>query len=90
MPAFDEFIRGVLVEGQKLYWSEPYQAEGYEIEEEGFLLDSRGLFNRVAFQEDCLFQCTEELLVGNRVLDGVKIELSAGSHDELRVVAVAD
>ena len=44
----------------------------------------------MAFQEDSLFQRSEELLVGNRVLDGTKVKLSAGSHDELRIIAFTD
>lgn len=55
-----------------------------------FPWDSCKLFNRVAFQEHRLLQGAEEPLVGQGIFDGAKIGLSAGSHDELRVVAVAD
>lgn len=51
---------------------------------------SRKLLCRVAFQEDRLLQNAEELLVGHGVLNGPKVKLSAGSYDELRIVASAN
>lgn len=48
------------------------------------------LFNRMTCQEDRLLQGTEELLIGQGVLDGVKIELSAGPHDQLGLVPRTD
>lgn len=44
----------------------------------------------MTFQEDGLFQSTEELVVGDGIFDSAKIELRAGADDELRLVGILD
>jgi hypothetical protein len=47
----------------------------------GVSAESDNLCNRATFQEDRLFQGTEELLVGKEVLNGAWVKLGTGSYD---------
>lgn len=68
------------------------QATGYRPIDSGpaSLQGTCKLFHRVAFQEDCLLQSAEKLLVGQGVLDSTKVKLSTGSDDELGIVALTN